>query len=306
LASFITRIKVKSKKAKGKKRKPGVRAILRSCFSTFAFLLLPFAASGQRIAILTPDKAESSTRFAAILRDSFDGVGLKLLDESLSGAAYTSAEAGAPFNLTADETKRIGQTIGCEFFVLLRSATLRRSSFQRTEYYESYAAVYLVSARTGRLILWRNLRFEEVKPEKALKLLDESAGELARVIREQISATQKTELAEVVPPPMEEPPDPASPQAKNFRAPIPYRRIKPEYTAEAALYDVAATVDIIIETDASGRILRTEIARWAGYGLDESVEKAVRAMNWRPAERNGKPLPMRFLVRYNFKKLDKE
>ena len=40
--------------------------------------------------------------------------------------------------------------------------------------------------------------------------------------------------------------------------------------------------------------------------LDESVDKTVRAMNWRPAERNGKSLPMRFLVRYNFKKIDKE
>jgi hypothetical protein len=65
-------------------------------------------------------------------------------------------------------------------------------------------------------------------------------------------------------------------------------------------------VEIVIDADASGRIMRTEITRWAGYGLDESVDKTVRAMNWRPAERNGKSLPMRFLVRYNFKKIDKE
>jgi hypothetical protein len=191
LASFITRIEVKSKKAKGKKKKPGVKVILRSCFFTFAFLLLPFAASGQRIAILTPDKTETSTSFAAILKDSVDGVGLRLLDDSLSEAAYASAAPGAPFNMTTDEAKRIGQTIGCEFFVLLRSATLRRSSFQRAEYYESYASVYLVSARTGRLIFWRNQRFEEAKPEKALKLLEDSAVQVAREIKEQIGTAQK-------------------------------------------------------------------------------------------------------------------
>jgi hypothetical protein len=48
------------------------------------------------------------------------------------------------------------------------------------------------------------------------------------------------------------------------------------------------------------------ITRWAGFELDESVAKAVRSMNWRPAERNGKPLPVRFLLRYNFKKIEKD
>jgi hypothetical protein len=105
---------------------------------------------------------------------------------------------------------------------------------------------------------------------------------------------------------MEEPPDPASASVRNFRAPIPYRRIKPEYTVEAALYDIVATVDIVVDTDAAGKILRTEIVRWAGYGLDESVDKAVRSMNWRPAERNGRSIAMRFLLRYNFRKLEKE
>ena len=40
--------------------------------------------------------------------------------------------------------------------------------------------------------------------------------------------------------------------------------------------------------------------------LEESVEKAVRAMNWRPAMRNGSALPMRVLLRYNFTKVEKE
>ena len=62
----------------------------------------------------------------------------------------------------------------------------------------------------------------------------------------------------------------------------------------------------MVDLDANGNILRTDVVRWAGFGLDESVEKTVRSMNWRPAERNGKTLPMRFLVRYNFKKIEKD
>ena len=87
---------------------------------------------------------------------------------------------------------------------------------------------------------------------------------------------------------------------------MPYRRISPKYTPEAFLFDVRATVDIEVEIDAHGKVQHTEIIRWAGYGLDESVDRTVREMNWRPADRNGRTLPMRVLLRYNFKKSEPE
>ncbi|HEV7701425.1 MAG TPA: energy transducer TonB, partial [Pyrinomonadaceae bacterium] len=181
----------------------------------------------------------------------------------------------------------------------------RRSSFDRPEYYEAYAAVYLVSTRSGRLVLWKNEKHEAATADKAQSELNASAAEIASEISGTAKAITAAELAEPAPMPIEEPPDDASPLAKNFKPPIPYRRIKPEYTAEAAFYDLTATVEMTIDLDADGRIMRTEITRWAGYGLDESVEKVVRAMNWRPAERSGKTLPMRFFVRYNFRKVEK-
>ena len=260
--------------------------------------------AAQRIAILTPDKAVSSISFAEKLESKL-AEKLKVIDGALSESAYLSVAPRIPFNLTADESKKIGTVIGCDLFVILRSATQRRSSFQRAEYYESYAPVYLVSSRTGRLVFWKLQQFEGTAPQKSEKLLNDSVGQLAAEIAGQARAAIKREIAEPDPPAMEEVPDENSPAAKNFRAPIPYRRIKPEYTTQAALYDITATVELEVDTDASGTITRTEIVRWAGYGLDESVEKTVRQMNWRPAERNGKPLPMRFLLRYNFKKIDK-
>ena len=72
------------------------------------------------------------------------------------------------------------------------------------------------------------------------------------------------------------------------------------------MYGVSGTVDIEADIDETGKISRTSIVRWAGYGLDESVERAVRTMNWRPAMRSGKPLPMRVLLRYNFTKIEKD
>jgi len=273
--------------------------------SLFAFLVLnsALAASAQpRLAILTPDKAESSKVIADSLTDKSS---LRILDPDLSESAFRSVSISDPFNLTREEAKQIGAAIGCDYFIVTRSATQRRSSFQRKEYYESFAAIHVFSSRSGRMVLWRLPRFEATKADAAAKALDISIPSITTEIDAAILKANRIEIDEPPLPTMEEPPDATSPLAKGFRAPIPFRRIKPEYTEIAALFDVAATVEITVDLDAAGTILRTEITRSAGYGLDESVEKAVRTMNWLSASRNGKPLAMRFLLRYNFKKVDK-
>ena len=257
----------------------------------------------QRLAILTPDEAEPNTNAAAELAAGLSEK-TPLIDLSLARAAYSSSDYVAPFNLTVEESKKIGAAIGCDFFVLLRAATNRRSSFGRKEYYESYAAVYLVSSRTGRLILWTLVRSEKAKPNEAEQALLDQMGPLAGEIAVIARRAAAHEINELPKPEMEEPPDENTPAARGLRAPVPYRRIKPEYTARAAFYDAKATVDIVVDLAVNGTVLRTEVVRWAGFGLDESVEKAVREMKWRPAERNGKPLAMRVLLRYNFKKIE--
>lgn len=271
-------------------------------FLVFLILSVALTTGAQRIAILIPDKAESSRAFANSLTERSS---LRVLDLDLSESAFRSVSISNPFNLTRDEAKQIGAAIGCDFFIVTRSATQRRSSFQRKEYYEAFAAIHVFSSRSGRMVLWQLPRFEGAKAEAAAKALDTSILSIAAEIDAAILKANKTEMDGPPLPAMEEPPDAASPLAKGFRAPIPFRRIKPEYTEIAALFDVAATVEITVDLDATGTILRTEITRSAGYGLDEAVEKAVRTMNWLAASRDGKPLAMRILLRYNFKKVDK-
>lgn len=263
------------------------------------------AAFSQKVAILTPDMAEQSRdvalRIAASLTDK-----IRVLDTDMVKAAYDAVAPQTPFNLTRDESKLIAAATGCDFFVLLRSATQRRSAFRRNEYYEAFAHVYIFSSRTGKLIFWKNQKREADSSIRAVQMLDQSVDALSSDMFDAIRREQKSESSPTPIPVVEEVPGDDSAADKDFKAPIPYRRIKPAYTTEAALYDVTATVDILVDTDAGGAITRTEIVRWAGFGLDESVEAAVRAMNWRPAVRNGKALPMRFLLRYNFKKIERE
>jgi hypothetical protein len=267
-------------------------------------LVLSAAALAQRVAVLSPDGTDGSSSYAAKLESSMSGQ-VKLVDDSLAKSAFDASAFISPYNLSLEEAKRVGQAIGCDFFLLVRSAVQRRSSFERDEYYDAYAFVFLVSSRTGRLIARPNTTEISGKADDARRNLDSTIQATADLLVEKLRSAAKSELSETPPPAMEEPPDESSLAAKNFRAPVPFRRLKPEYTRLADEYEVTATVDMLVDVDADGHVLRTEITRWAGYDLDESVDKAVRSMNWRPAERDGKFLPMRFLVRYNFKKIDK-
>jgi TonB family protein len=268
-------------------------------------LLCSFKVFAQlKVAILTPDKTAESINFAEKLETSLSSK-FKVLDSSLSETAFLSSNPEKPFNLATAESKIIGVAIGCDYFLLVKSENLRRYSFEKKEYFESYAAVYVISAKTGRLIFWKLKTFNGFNPKDAEKLLFDSTDEIAKELSENLPNISKAELNEKTAK-LEEVPDENSPDAKNFRSPLPYKRISPPYTALANLYGIAATVDIEVDFDESGKILRTEIVRWAGFGLDESVTETVRKMNWRPATRGGKALPIRVLLRYNFKKLDKE
>jgi hypothetical protein len=279
--------------------------IFNTLVLTFSLFALHLTTAAQSISILSPGGEETSRSIAAKI-EAILAAKFRIVDAAMSEAAFSSAKTENPFNMTTERSRAIGAAIGCDYFILVNSATLRRSSSARPAYYESHAAIYAVSTRTGRLIFWRLQRFEALKGQAAWASLDDAIDTTALDLENDLRLTAKQELTESTLHAMEEPPDDNTPAAKDFRPPVPYRRLKPEYTSDAFLYDVTATVDIVVDLDKDGKILRTQIERWAGYGLDESVGKAVRSMNWRPAMRSGKALPMRFLVRYNFKKIEKD
>ena len=277
------------------------------CLSMFIcglFFLFPTNILSQKIAVLTPEKNEQTIKFVEKFAESLEE-NLAVIDLSLAENVLRIKELESPFNLSNDEAKNLGMSIGCNFFILIKSETLRRSSFQQNEFYEANAVFYLVSSKTGRLVFWTLEKFDENSPSKATAKLFASIEKFAENISKEINISQKKELKEQVQN-IEEVPDENSPEAKGLRPPLPFRRIKPEYTRLASFYSVTATVDILVDVGADGKILRTEIVRWAGFGLDESVIKTVNEMIWRPSDRDGKTLPMRVLLRYNFKKIETE
>ena len=282
-----------------------VRSPKFKVFLTLFFILcFSFQINAQtKLAVLTPEKSDLNQTFAEKLETELAD-NFKVLNNSFAESAFLSGGLKNPFNLTTDEAENAGEAIGCNYFLLAKTNVQRRSAFKRDEYYEAYSVIYVVSAKTGKLVFWTLKNFDDDKPKEAEKKLFGSAKKLADEISEKIKADEKTIIGSAEKPAIEEVPDEDSPLAKNFRPPLPYKRISPKYTDIADIYNVEATIEATVDVGADGNILNAEITRWAGYGLDESVIEAIKTMNWRAADRKGKPLAMRILLRYNFKDIE--
>lgn len=282
----------------------------RAKCKVFLALIFVFGFSFQinaqtKIAVITPEKSDLNQVFAEKLEAEFSGK-FKVLNSSFAETAFLSGAFEKPFNLTTEEAKNAGEAIGCNYFLLVDTKIQRRSAFKRDEYYEAYAVVYAVSAKTGKLVFWTLKSFDDNKEKEAEKKLFDSVKNLADEISNKIKIDEKTGIKPSEKLSIEEVPDENSPLAKNFRSPLPYKRISPKYTDIADVYNVEAIVEATVDIGADGKVLNAEITRWAGYGLDESVVEAIKTMNWRAAERKGKPLAMRILLRYNFKDIEDE
>lgn len=268
----------------------------------FSSLIIP---AQSKIAVVAPDKTNRSAHFAEKLADSFS-TGTKVLDNSLSQAAFTAQNFDKPFNLSLNEAKNAGAAIGCDYFLLVKTENLRRASLSDADFYESYAAIFAVGTRTGELVFWKLNSFKAETADGADKKLNDSIKSLTAEVFAKLKNDSQSEPQKNAAPPFENLPQEGSPAAENFRPPLPYKRFRPEYTPLANLYGIEATVDAEIDVDETGKISRVRIARWAGFGLDESVADNILKMNWRAAERSGKSVPTRVLLRYNFKKIDPE
>lgn len=270
--------------------------------SLLVIFVLAAAVSAQRIAVLQPVTDGQVDSFASAVRAQLS-TQFKIIDDGIAESAYRSVVVEDPYNLSTAEARSIGEVIGVNNFIILRSAIQRRASLGRPAYFEGYAIAYVVEARTGQLLAWFIESVEGADEKDAAAKLAIRADKLSKNVGDALKVNRFIYPRD--PKFIEVPPE-NSPLAKGLRTPVPYRRIRPEYTELASMYGVKATIDIEVDIDADGSIARTSIERWAGFGLEDSVEKTVRSMNWRPAMRDGKPLPMRVLLRYNFTKIEKD
>jgi TonB family protein len=265
--------------------------------------VLDFGSSptGRRVADRLAEAMSSHSRAPTIGDDA-----LQVIDRDWARSAALGAGYRGSLNMSLQEARDLGSAIGCDFFITGDTKTDPRA----TGDFESFVTTYLVSARTGKLALWERPSVQRPTSEEAEKILLQElvADDATDRYRKQIRRALEDEQAERASaiernvPVIEALSDDQSDAGNGMQAPRPYLRLKPSYPDAAARDEIEATVDVLVDIDAQGEVGRVEVARWAGYGLDQLVVDTVRQLHFFPAHRDGAAIPIRVLLRYNFRK----
>jgi TonB family protein len=288
-------------------------------FSSFVFLLLLAsclqAQESQhsiKLGVLDFGNTPLGKRSADQLRAGFRSASnVQLLDPDLSLTAARGVGYSGSLNMSVSEARDLGNAMDSEFFIIGDAQTLRRSSSRVVEYYESYSSILIISSRSGQLVFWDRPTAESDKPIGAEENLSKALSAKELIERcltaiEKALSEEKDQRAIVVdtkaPLVEEAPEDDNAAEAQGLRLPRPFRRLRPAYPESAARAEIEATVDVLVDVGADGEVGQIQVARWAGFGLDETTVATVRQLHFFPASRNGKPVPMRVLLRYNFRK----
>ncbi|HEV8244633.1 MAG TPA: TonB family protein, partial [Polyangiaceae bacterium] len=72
------------------------------------------------------------------------------------------------------------------------------------------------------------------------------------------------------------------------------------YPAEAQAAGLEANVVLKLTIDKDGNVTAADVAQPAGHGFDEAARDAALKFKFKPATRDGVPVPVQILYRYNF------
>ena len=297
----------------------------------FSVLLLAvFSSAGRTSAGTTSDTIQPSVRIAVLgftrSKASADSIALEvmlteilsrdprlaLIDQSMVQSATAGFGYDGSINMSKDEARNLGAAVGADFFLVGKAEAFTRSERANESHEQAYAGVMIVDGRTGVLAAFDFISNKASTREAAKQSLinalsARASGYVDRMIRLQAqkamarssdSTISGADVIEVVP--AED-----SPRSLGFKPPEFLNRVKPDYSQDADLADITATVEAMAVFRSNGEIGAIEITRWAGFGLDESAVQAIRQLKFKPATRDGNPINVRALIRYNFRRLDK-
>ncbi len=280
-------------------------------FFVFFVISLSFAYAQTPIRVAFIELAgDDRGEIVTLLRDSASQ-SFELIDRDLTRVAVQGAGYPGSLNMSRSEASALGRSIGCDFYFLGKIQVGRRSVSSEQFYFDALAGLFLVETRTGRLIRFSFERSEAESEVKAYEGLKETikakweqfAGEMisARAIHEkEIESAGQANLPTFLLLDNET-------QAEGIDPPVFYQRLKPEYTQQADLAGITASVELEATFGEDGKVGQVEVIRWAGFGLDESAIATVRQLKFQPASISQgsevkKRLTIRGIVRYNFRR----
>jgi TonB family protein len=84
------------------------------------------------------------------------------------------------------------------------------------------------------------------------------------------------------------------------KPPVPTYRPEPEFSEFARKYGLTGTVTLVGVVDPNGSMRDIEIAKPCGAGFDEQAMEAVSKWRFRPATKDGTPVPVRIAIDVDF------
>ena len=261
------------------------------------------------VAVLDFGNDKSGRLTADLIAAQLQSPSVSVIDREMARAAARGAGYEGSLNLSVTDARDLGAATGCEFYILGDRQTLRRSPSSGAPYFEAYVSIFIVSTNTGRLVSWERPVFEAPSAEAAnQQLLAELQKEetrqryLTRLTRAHDEEVKARRVSVEHDTPIIEESDQQIFGTTLIRAPRPYRRLKPGYPDSAARADATGTVDVLVELDKDGEVSHADVARWAGFGLDDAALNTVRQLHFYPAMQGGVAIPVRVLLRYNFRR----
>jgi len=189
---------------------------------------------------------------------------------------------------------------------------VERSGGAGEAHQEAYCVLFFVDARSGNLELFDFGAEKGVSKDASVAALKRAVQSRTASYADRISKSRaeaiksNSDAVQSSPDQIENIPEADSTRSAGFVPPQFLNRVKPEYTTQADLADVTATVEASAVFKASGEVGDVVITRWAGYGLDEASLRAIAQLKFKPATRDGKPINVRATVQYNFRRLDQK
>ncbi len=282
-------------------------------FLVFLFFLLCLIASS---ATLQAQPKDENTTLAILFEDpqselltaklikTLSQSGFTIQEQSLTKTINQSLKFPNRMNLSSREASNLGQALGVDVFLILRSKIVERADVGASLYGEGYLALAFVSSRSGKLILFDFIETQQPNITLASEIIAQQLIEQLPSYTQQVLSTVNKQFTPLSLDPQDaeamEIPAEGSALAKAFDLPKFTARKQPIYTENARKMAVSAIVELEVVLRKDGKVGNVEVVHWAGFGLDESAIMAAKELKFKPALLEEKAVSSRALIRYNF------
>ncbi len=252
---------------------------------------------------LLPQDPESQS-FSPNLVKALEKEGFSLQEKTLTETISKNLKFSNPMNLTLNEARNLGQALGVDGFVIVRSTLTERADVGASLYGDCYLAIAFISTKSGKLSLFDFIEIKEPSIKQAFEVAIKKLLNQIPSYTEQFLISLNNQLS---PPKLEqididaiEIPAEGSALSKRFKLPKFLSRKQPVYTENARKMMVSAIVELEVVLRKDGTIGNIEITHWGGFGLDESAIEAVKGLKFMPATLDNQLVSCRAVLRYNF------